>query len=546
MSLARTIMIQGTSSHVGKSVLTAALCRIFRQAGLRVAPFKAQNMALNSYVTAGGGEIGRAQALQAEAAGVDVTVDMNPILIKPSRDMEAQVVVLGRPAANLQAGEYGRRFARTEGWRAVTGALGRLRAEYDVVVIEGAGSPAEVNLKEGDIVNMRVAREADAPVLLVADIDRGGALAALVGTLQLLEEDERERVKGLILNKFRGDIELLKPAISFLENYTGKPVLGVIPHIDGLGLDEEDSVSLTEALPQKDYARGQVEPVEDGARDRVDVAVIRLPRISNFTDFDPLARMPGARVRYVAGPEDLGKPDLVIIPGTKNTIEDLEFLRQTGLAAAIAGYAAQGLPVIGICGGYQMLGVEISDPHGMESDQGCVEGLGLLPVSTTFEPEKTTRRVRARVAGRGPFFEGMEGGQVAGYEIHMGRTQAAEGFYPAFRVESGGQAQTGGADGTGGVEAAGANGYPDGCVNTGGNVFGTYLHGLFDNDAFRWNLINRLRERKGLPPLEKAANLDLRAAREEAFERLAGIVRQSLRMDLLFRIAGIEESSEKG
>ncbi|MGE5576797.1 MAG: cobyric acid synthase [Syntrophothermus sp.] len=541
MALAKTIMIQGTSSHVGKSVLVAALCRIFRRAGLRVAPFKAQNMALNSYVTADGGEIGRAQAFQAEAAGVDVTVDMNPILIKPSRDMEAQVVVLGKPVANLSAGEYGRKFARTEGWRAVTGALERLKGRYDVIVIEGAGSPAEINLKEGDIVNMRVARQADAPVLLVADIDRGGALAALVGTLQLLEDDERERVKGLILNKFRGDIKLLEPALTFLENYTGKPVLGVIPYIDDLGVDEEDSVSLPAsapgALPPEAFTGAQVGAAGDRvdiprdqvevAVSQVDVAVIRLPRISNFTDFDPLARMPGVRLRYISRLQDLGRPDVLIIPGTKNTIEDLEYLRQTGLAGAILEHAAHGLPVIGICGGYQMLGMEISDPYGMETNRGRVAGLGLLPISTTFEEEKLTRRVSARVAGRGPFFEGMEDGRLVGYEIHMGQSRVAGSVSPAFWVE------------------AGKTSHQDGCVNPEGNVFGTYLHGLFDNDAFRLNLINRVRKQKGLEPLGQDATPDLRAAREEAFDRLARIVRENLRMDLLYGIAGISAAPDR-
>ncbi|MBC7324561.1 MAG: cobyric acid synthase, partial [Moorella sp. (in: Bacteria)] len=387
--MARAIMIQGTSSNVGKSVLVAALCRIFYQAGYRVAPFKSQNMALNSGATPDGGEMGRAQLVQACAAGVQPRVEMNPILLKPTAHARSQVILLGRPVGNLGAREYHGRFNQ-ELWPHVEAAYATLAREFDIIVIEGAGSPAEVNLKAGEIANMRVAKMAGAPVLLVADIDRGGALAAIVGTLELLDPDEREMVAGLIINKFRGDVDLLQPALDFLEKKTGKPVLGVIPFL-AHGLPEEDSVVLEQAKTRF-TAPGEVE-----------IAVIKFPCISNFTDFDALEREEGVNLRYVDGKEQLGHPDLVILPGSKNTIGDLLWLRQQGLEEVIKERAAAGTPLIGICGGYQMLGQEIADPGHVETDQDRVAALGYLPVQTIFQPAKATNLVRGRVTGPGPF-----------------------------------------------------------------------------------------------------------------------------------------------
>ena len=341
--MAKSIMLMGTSSHVGKSILTTALCRIFHQQGKRVVPFKAQNMALNSYVTLDGREMGRAQVAQAEAAGLAPEVDMNPVLLKPTGNAQSQVVIMGEPVGNMSAREYHTGYS-LKAWEAVEVSLDRLRAAYDLLVIEGAGSPAEINLKANDIVNMRVAKHLRAPVLLIADIDRGGALASLVGTLELLDAEERALVKGLVINKFRGDVSLLTPALDFLEQKTGKPVLGVIPHIDALGIDEEDSVSLDE----QHY--GDTAAFDGQLR----IAVIRTPKLSNFTDFDALAHEPDVALYYVRTPEELGHPDLILLPGSKNTTEDLLHIRQVGLADAIRTCVTAGTPPFGICGGYQM------------------------------------------------------------------------------------------------------------------------------------------------------------------------------------------------
>jgi len=506
--MAKAIMLQGTGSHVGKSILTAALCRIFRQDGHRVAPFKAQNMALNSYVTKTGEEMGRAQVAQAEAAGLEPAVDMNPVLLKPTGHACSQVIVLGRPAGNMSAGQYHAAGYSRELLGVVEASLRRLQAAYDIVVIEGAGSPAEVNLKAHDIVNMRIAKLAPAPVLLVADIDRGGALASVVGTLELLEPDERDMVKGIVINKFRGDLKLLRPALDFLAARTGKPVAGVIPHLDRLGIDDEDSVSL-------DDKRG------GGGEAAVDIAVLRLPKISNFTDFDSLAAEPDVRVRYVRAGEPLGRPDLIILPGSKNTIEDLLWLRRQGHDRAILALAAAGTPVVGICGGYQMLGREIRDPDHAESDMGRVDGLGLFDAVTTFAADKITRQVTAACAAS-PFLGiGLAAGDLAGYEIHMGRTEFSGPVVPAFTVTS-----------RSGVAVR----EDDGAVRADGLVMGTYIHGIFDNDVFRRAMVNALRSRKGLPPLAAAG--DARRRKEEAYDRLAAAVRANLDLDLVYRIMG--------
>ncbi|EAX47817.1 cobyric acid synthase CobQ [Thermosinus carboxydivorans Nor1] len=505
--MAKTIMLQGTGSHVGKSILTTALCRIFRQDAMRVVPFKAQNMALNSYVTKTGGEMGRAQVVQAEAAGLEPVVEMNPVLLKPTGNACSQVIVLGRPVGTMSAKEYHSGYS-TQALQVIKECLRKLHAEYDVIVIEGAGSPAEVNLKANDIVNMRIAKLAPAPVLLVADIDRGGALASVVGTLELLEPDERDLVKGIIINKFRGDISLLQPALDFLEQKTGKPVVGVVPYLEHLGIDDEDSVSLDDKRPD---GRGEVE-----------IAVLRLPKISNFTDFDALASEAGVTVRYVRQGEPLGKPDLIVLPGSKNTTEDLLYLRRSGYDREILRLVDAGTPIVGICGGYQMLGREIRDPYRTESDNERVDGLRLLDTVTTFAPEKITHQVTARCISHGFLGLGHDETDLQGYEIHMGRTEFTGPVQPAFIITS-------------------RSGKPcyhaDGVVRSDGLVMGTYIHGIFDNDKYRRAVVNALRVRKGLAPL--ATVTDIQAKKQANYDRLAEVVRNSLNMELLYHIMGV-------
>ena len=487
MKRARCIMIQGTMSGAGKSLLCAALCRILRQDGYRVAPFKSQNMALNSGVTRDGREMGRAQIVQAEAAGVEPDARMNPILLKPSSDVGSQVIVNGAARAQMAAAEY---FAyKKELIPEILAAYDSLAAEYDVIVIEGAGSPAEINLRENDIVNMGLAELVNAPVLLAGDIDRGGVFAQLYGTCALLTEAERRRVRGLIVNKFRGDAALLRPGLAQLEELTGVPVLGIVPYLH-VELDDEDSLAPWLRVKRTDKP--------------IDAAVLRLPYISNFTDFAPLEAHPLLGVRYVERLGDLGTPDLVILPGTKSTMADLLWLRQSGLETAVLRLAERGTPVLGICGGYQMLGAELRDPDGVESEQPVLRGMGLLPCVTTFAPEKTLTRVRAVVTG-GP----LDGAAIDGYEIHMGATEAlGEAF---CRLE---------------------DGRTDGC--RAGNVFGTYLHGLFDSGAVTDALAALLCERKGIAAA--ASTEDARAYRERQYDLLADGVRAALDMEAVYRI----------
>jgi adenosylcobyric acid synthase len=510
MAEGKVLMVQGTASSAGKSLLVTALCRIFVQDGLRVAPFKAQNMALNSFVTPDGHEIGRSQAVQAEAAGIPSHVDMNPVLLKPEGEARSQVVVLGRPWCSLPATGY---YARKQVlWPQVTSALARLRARYDLVVIEGAGSPAEINLRESDIVNMAVARHASAPVLIAGDIDRGGVFASLVGTLVLLEAEERRLVKGLVINKFRGDPRLLQPGLQMLEERAGVPVVGIIPYLHGLQIAEEDSVALDGT---SGTIRAGETPVDHAS---LDIAVIRLPRISNFDDYDALALEPGVHVRYVAAARDLGQPDAIILPGTKHTLADLSWLRSQGLDARIVEQAHQGTAVVGICGGYQMLGLTIADPQGVESratEPGA--GLGLLPLRTTFATVKETHQVKA-TALRG--FPGDAGtATVNGYEIHMGHTELAEtGVCPLLHVtvRSGQPVDT-----------------HDGAIEVSGRIWGTYLHGLFDNTTFRHAWLRSL----GWSPQGEA--IDVQAVRQAAYDRLAAAVRAGLDMDWIRETIGI-------
>ncbi len=490
-------MVQGTASHVGKSVIVAGLCRLFAGLGYRVAPFKAQNMALNSYVTPDGLEVGRAQAEQAAAAGVEVRAEMNPVLLKPEADARCQVVVLGRPWRTVPAREYYRLRGRL--WPVVCRSLETLRAEYDLVVIEGAGSPAEINLRRTELVNMRVARWARAPVLLVGDIDRGGVFASLYGTLKLLTPAERRLVRGLIINKFRGDPALLGDGVARLERLTGRPVVGVIPYIPGLRLAEEDSVGLAD----------KANPGAD-----LEVAVLRLPRVSNFDDFDPLKAEPDVAVRFVDRPPSI-RPDLIVVPGSKSTVADLDFLRRSGLADWVCREAGAGTAVIGICGGFQMLGAAIYDPDRVESDRTEVPGLGLLPVVTFFARDKVTRRVRAEVLADRGLFAGLRGEQVTGYEIHMGRSAGGRAVFRLYRAD-------------GSVA-------DDGAMTEDGWAFGTYIHGLFDNARFRREILDRLRTRRGLPPVGRPAPFN----RQAEYDRIAQVLRDHL--DLSFIVRLIEE-----
>lgn len=505
--MAKHIMLMGTSSHVGKSILTTALCRIFHQDGRRVVPFKAQNMALNSFVTRDGDEMGRAQVAQAEAAGLEPFVDMNPVLLKPTGDAKSQVVLMGKPVGNMTAREYHRGYS-LQAFDAVKEALARLDRDYETIVIEGAGSPAEVNLKANDIVNMRVAKYLRAPVLLIADIDRGGALASLVGTLALLEEDERALVRGLIINKFRGDVSLLQPALDFLEEKTGKPVLGVIHHIDALGIDEEDSVSLDEMDTKGRTKTGELK-----------LAVIRTPKISNFTDFDALSGEEDVELRYVRRADELGKPDLILLGGSKNTSEDLQYLKTSGLADAILAAHRAGTPIIGICGGYQMLGERIADPLETESALGEIDGLSLLGLDTVFAAEKETVQATARVDDLYFCGERISAEGLIGYEIHTGQTQFTRDTeaYP-FTI----------------TRRTGIVLENCGTVSEDGLVFGTYLHGLFDHDGFRRSILNALRKARGLEMI--ACTRNLHKERQAAYDRLAEKCRAALDMQSIYAL----------
>ena len=495
MSKAKCIMVQGTMSGAGKSLLCAGLCRLFRQDGWRVAPFKSQNMALNSYVTRQGLEMGRAQVMQAEAAGIPPDVRMNPILLKPSSDTGSQVIVNGEVRGQMTAAEYFR--YKKQLIPDILAAYDSLAAENDLIVIEGAGSPAEINLRADDIVNMGLAELVDAPVLLAGDIDRGGVFAQLYGTVALLQPNERARVKGLIVNKFRGDLEILRPGLAQLEELTGIPVLGTVPY---LHVDVDDEDSLAPCLDQTQVHKA------------VDIAVVRLPRISNFTDFSPLESHPSLGVRYVDRPDRLGAPDLVVLPGTKSTVADLLWLRESGLEAAVQKLAAGGTPVLGVCGGYQMLGEEIRDPGGVECGLSSVRGMGLLPCRTVFEPAKVRTRVEATVTG-GPF----DGARLEGYEIHMGTTEVrGESF---CRLE---------------------DGRLDGCRRE--KVFGTYLHGLFDSGELVEKLASWLCARKGLAA-EATAPESRTAYKERQYDALAAGLRAALDMKMLRRI--LEEQGER-
>lgn len=484
------IMVQGTSSDAGKSVLVTALCRIFAQDGYRTVPFKSQNMANNSYVTPDGKEIGRAQGVQAEACKILATTDMNPILIKPSRDHEAQIVVHGVPYKSMKATSYRSDFFDT-GLQVITEAYQRLASAHEIVVIEGAGSPAEINLNDRELVNMRVARLADAPVILIADIERGGVFASLVGTLQLLDEADRKRVIGVVINRFRGDLSLLIPGLEWFEAYTGIPVLGVIPFLPDLIIDAEDSLVLHKYERQVNVEKA------------IDIAVIKYPRISNFTDVDPFLVEPDCRIRYVTRGEELGDPDILILPGSKNTLEDLLFIRQQGLEEPIRRLHRSGrATIVGLCGGYQMLGEAVLDPHQVESPQLRIEGLRLIPAVTTMEQTKTT------VVSQGCITINGKQEQITGYEIHMGKTIYPKGnARPFIHME----------------------GKVDGYYDHENKLLGTYFHDLFHNDVFRHAFLDSIRVNKGLEPLSVRPSFV--QIREDGYNYLAEEVRKHVQIE---------------
>ncbi len=489
------LMFQGTSSNAGKSILTAALCRIFLQDGYRVAPFKSQNMSLNSFVTRLGGEMGRAQVVQAQACRLEPDVRMNPILLKPNKDTGSQVIVLGQPVGNMDVAQY--IDYKTEAFQKAQEAYDDLAGEYEIIVLEGAGSPAEVNLKHHDIVNMRMAEYAQAPVLLVGDIDRGGVFASFLGTWEILAPWERKLLAGFVINRFRGEASLLDPAIQFTKTCTDRPVWGVVPHIPDLGLPEEDSVSFKDGLFDAQASK------EKG----IEIAVIDLPHISNFTDFDSFRIEPDVHLRIVRSAEDLDHPDALILPGSKNTLGDLLFLRRCGLDRKIAELAEEGrTEIIGVCGGFQILGQEIADPHGIESEGQSLSGLGLMPIKTIMAREKTLTRVTASHLSSGL--------ELFGYEIHHGLTEG-QGLRPIIRR---------------------ADGEIIGLESPDHRIWGTYLHGLFDADPFRRWFIDRLREHRGMTKKGRVlAHYDL----EPALDRLAEIVRGSLPVKDFYRLLGM-------
>ena len=492
------LMVLGTASHVGKSVTTAALCRIFREDGIDVAPFKAQNMALNSFATPDGLEIGRAQAVQAEAARLAPHTDMNPILLKPVADTTSQVILNGRILATLTAQEL---FARRlELFHEVRKAYDRLAAQHELIVLEGAGSPVEINLKHLDMVNLNMAEHADAKCVLVADIDRGGVFAQIVGTYALLEPHERERFHGFLINRFRGDPKLLGDAVPFLERRTGERCLGVVPHLPDLGIDEEDTLVL---------------PRRAAGPDDLRVGVVLLRSLSNFTDFDPLTRIGGVSLAYIKSAAEIRDLDVVILPGSKSTVRDLEDLRARGVAEAVLAHARAGKPVVGICGGMQMLGRTIDDPHRVEST-GTTEGLGLLDLATTMSAVKTTRQVRGSFANPVRF----GGANVCGYEIHVGDTRRGD-VEPLFVLTRTGSGEV--------VE--------DGALRGDGRVLGTYVHGLFDEPSCALALLNHLRALTGHPPLDAGAI----APRADPYARLAAHFREHIDIDALYESLGMRQ-----
>ena len=494
-------MIQGTMSNAGKSLICAGLCRIFKQDGYKVAPFKSQNMALNSFITEDGLEMGRAQVVQAEAAGIKPQVTMNPILLKPTNDIGSQVIVNGKVRGNMSAREY---FAcKKKLIPDIKEAFQALSDEFDIMVIEGAGSPAEINLKADDIVNMGMAKLVDAPVLLVGDIDRGGVFAQLLGTLMLLEEEEKERVKGLIINKFRGDKTILDPGVDMLEERGNVPVVGVTPYMQ---VEIEDEDSLTERF------------TSSGKQGLIDIVVVRTPRISNFTDFMVLENTPGVSLRYVKNAHEFGDPDMIILPGTKNTMADLLYLRQSGMEAKILKATAKGTIIWGICGGYQMLGEYLEDPYHVE-EGGTLKGMGLLPIKTTFDAEKRRTRVTGKFLKTDGILKNLDGETFEGYEIHMGKTEIKGNPMCSIQDQVTGQESF------------------DGCFV--GNIYGTYVHGIFDSENVITSIIQSIAKKKGIST-EELRGIDLKSFKESQYDLLAKTLREHLDMKKIYEIMGIE------
>lgn len=500
--MAKAIMVQGTMSNSGKTFVTAGLCRVFKQDGYRVAPFKSQNMALNSYITKEGLEIGRAQAMQAEAAMIEPTHWMNPILLKPTSHMGSQVIVNGEVYDNLSAQEYYKMKDNLA--PAVLEAFEHLASENDIVVIEGAGSPAEINLAENDIVNMGMAKMANAPVILVADIDRGGVFASAYGTVKLLPQEDQDRFCGIVINKFRGDVEILRPGLKMLEDLTEKPVLGVLP-LEKIDVDDEDSLS--DRLNQKTITEG------------IDVAVIRLPHISNFTDFSVFELIHGVSLRYVTDKKELGTPDLILLPGTKNTMADMEWLIESGLEGAIIRQARH-TRVIGICGGFQLLGKELHDPDGVEHG-GDMRGLGILDLSTTFQGGKTRTRIHGTIEEEHNIY-GLDNRVVEGYEIHMGLTKNLGTAVPMITLE---------------------DGRVDAYMNEDGRIWGSYLHGIFDNEDLVFALVHDIMREKGIDP--EANELSIAEYKEIQYNKLADLIRNHMDMDRIYSILFGDENVDK-
>ncbi|MEN6459879.1 MAG: cobyric acid synthase [Syntrophomonas sp.] len=500
--MAKAIMVQGTMSNAGKSLVVAGLCRIFKQDGYRVAPFKSQNMALNSFITREGLEMGRAQVVQAEAAGIEPSVLMNPVLLKPTDDTGSQVIINGEVYGNLSAREYYRQKRKIV--PEIKKAYAELDANYDLIVIEGAGSPAEINLKDNDIVNMYMAKMAQAPVLLVGDIDRGGVFASLAGTMMIFDETERAMVKGIIINKFRGDKTILQPGLDMLEDMIHVPTVGVIPYLP-VDIDDEDSLS--SRFDKKSEAG------------LIDIAIIRLPRISNFTDFNVFECIPGVTIRYVKSAGELKNPDMIILPGTKNTMGDLLWMRQNGLESSILKHAAEGKPIFGVCGGYQMLGVKLSDPYGVESG-GTMAGMGLLPAETVFAREKTRTQVKGRFSSHlTGLLKDLSSVEIEGYEIHMGQTKMLDQNARDLTIIE----EISGEDVR---KCAGL------CC---GNIYGSYIHGIFDREGVAQTIVTALYKEKGLD-YQEMSGLDVHAYKEQQYDLLARGIRENIDMKRVYEI----------
>jgi len=498
--MAKSLMIQGTASDAGKSLIAAGLCRILKQDGYTVVPFKSQNMALNSFITKKGFEMGRAQVVQAEAAGIDPDVRMNPVLLKPTSDRKSQVVFMGKVLKDMDAVDY--HEFKQELLPKIKEVYQELDQEYDTIILEGAGSPAEINLNERDIVNMGMARLVDAPVILVADIDKGGVFASIYGTIELMPEEDRKRIKGVLINKFRGDVALLQSGIDMIEELTQVPVLGVVPYAD-IDIDSEDSV----ALSSKGRSFNQEKDL--------DVAIITLKRISNFTDFHSLEIQPDVSVRYVMPGDAIGNPDLLILPGSKNTIEDMQVLQDSGIVDQIRQCADQGIRIFGICGGFQLLGKKISDPNHVESELDEIEGLGLLDIATQMQGTKRTTQVQAE----------HEGQILEGYEIHMGETEISDSLTPFSRII---------------LQNGEETSRYDGAVSPDKRIQGTYLHGVFDNSQWTRDYLNQIRIEKGLEPITDQA-IDLKEFKDLQYDKLAAIIRDAVDMKKIYQIMNGEE-----